>query len=404
MKILIISQHFWPETFKINDLAIELKKMGHEVSVLTGKPNYPEGKYYKGYGLFKKFKESFNDIQIYRVPIIPRGRGSKINLIINYCSFVVLSVLFVLFHRNTYNLCFVFASSPITQVYPALLHKKIFKSSTVIWLQDIWPESVSAAGNINFSILLDYLERISKYIYKRSDIILVQSRAFIPILEKKGIDKEKIIYCPNWAEDIFLLKLKKSTLDEVKEKLPKGFIVLFSGNIGEAQGFECIVKAALNTQHVNEIKWVILGNGRKSEWLRSKIVELNLQDTLYMLGRYPVEMMPYFYYHADALLISLKDNPIFSVTIPAKLQTYMAFGKPIIGSINGICAEIIEEAMCGYVSKAGDYISLANNIIKIYHMNPEDLKKLGENGKRYYNINFNKQKTVELINYTINSL
>ncbi|HOM41743.1 MAG TPA: glycosyltransferase family 4 protein [Bacteroidales bacterium] len=186
--------------------------------------------------------------------------------------------------------------------------------------------------------------------------------------------------------------------------MPKGFIVLFSGNIGEAQGFECIVKAALNTQHVNEIKWVILGNGRKSEWLRSKIVELNLQDTLYMLGRYPVEMMPYFYYHADALLISLKDNPIFSVTIPAKLQTYMAFGKPIIGSINGICAEIIEEAMCGYVSKAGDYISLANNIIKIYHMNPEDLKKLGENGKRYYNINFNKQKTVELINYTINSL
>ncbi len=398
MKILIVSQYFWPENFRINDLAVDLLKRGHEVSVLTGKPNYPQGRIYKGYGFFSHASDNYEGIKIYRVPLIPRGNGTGLKLSLNYVSFVLFSCIFILLHRKKYDVTFTFAVSPITQAYPAILHKKLFGSKACIWLQDLWPESVSAAGKINSPIVLKCLNKMVRHIYKHSDKILVQSEAFIPSVEGKGVTKKQLRYVPYWAEDLF-----SNTSNIFKEKhqhiMPDGFKVMHAGNIGEAQDFDSIIKAANITRQIPEIKWIIVGDGRKKSWVENEIIRLGLQETLFLLGRFPLEDMPSFFVHADVMLLTLKKEDIFSMTIPSKIQSYMAFGKPIAGMLNGIGAEVIRSADCGYICNAADYVSLANNVMNAYHQEKHVLSQKGENGKQFYNQHFSKDV---IINNLIN--
>lgn len=393
MKILIVSQYFWPEEFRINDLAIELTERGHEVTVLTGNPNYPKGKFYQGYG-FKFAIEKYRGIKIYRVPIIARGKASGFRLAMNYLSFAINGSLFSLFHRKKYDASFVFAISPITAVYPALFHKFLYKNKVILWVQDLWPESVNSAGKLNSSFISNCLTKMVKQIYKSSDKVLVQSEGFIQSIEGKGVTKKQLEYIPNWAEDVYSDKSKIAE-DKFSNKVPKGFNVLFAGNIGEAQDFDSIVQAAEITKKLPEIKWIIIGDGRKKSWVEFEITRLGLQETVFLLGRYPMEDMPSLFVHADLMLLSLKDEEIFSMTIPAKVQSYMAFGKPIVGMLNGIGADVIRKADCGYVGNAGDYTMLANNIIEAYQQDPNILIEKGINGKNYYNQNFSKKVIID---------
>lgn len=393
MKILIVSQYFWPEEFRINDLAIDLKKRGHEVTVLTGNPNYPSGNFYKGYGF--RFKvEDYRGIKIYRVPIISRGNASGIRLALNYLSFAFNGSIFAMFLRQKFEVSLVFAISPITAVYPALVHKFLFKSKVNLWVQDLWPESVSAAGKMNSSFATICFKKMVKQIYKSSDKVLVQSEAFIPSVTDKGVSKKQLRYVPNWAEDLFSSPSNISKL-KYKSIIPSGFKVMFAGNIGETQDFDSIIKAAQITKDIKDIKWIIVGDGRKNPWVKAEIMRLDLQDTVFLLGRYPVEEMPSFFVHADIMLLSLKDEAIFSMTIPSKVQSYLAFGKPIAGMLNGIGAEVINKADCGYIANAGDYMMLANNIIKAYNQQPDILFKKGQNGNDYYNKNFSKEVIID---------
>lgn len=393
MKILIVSQYFWPEEFRVNDLAIDLVEKGNEVTVLTGNPNYPKGKFYQGYGL-KFSTDYYHGVKIYRVPIIPRGSASSIRLALNYLSFAFNGSLFALFYRKKFDVSLVFAISPITAAFPALVHKSLYKSKVNLWVQDLWPESVSAAGKMNSSFATRYLTKMVKWIYKSSDKVLVQSESFFPSVEEKGATKKQLRYVPNWAEDLFC---NASNISETKYEdiIAKGFIVMFAGNIGEAQDFDSIIKAALLTKHVSEIKWVIVGDGRKRSWVDNEVIRLGLQQTVFLLGRYPLEDMPSFFIHADIMLLSLKDEDIFSMTIPAKVQSYMAFGKPIVGMLNGIGAKVIREADCGYIANAADYKSLANNIIHAYKQEPKILSEKGINGKNYYIQNFSKKVIID---------
>jgi len=393
MKILIVSQYFWPEEFRINDLAVDLVKRGHVV-VLTGKPNYPKGKIYEGYGFLSHTKDSYHGVEIFRVPLIPRGSGSGLRLAINYVSFILAASLFVLCHRKKYDVSFTFAISPITQAYPALLHKRIFKSKACVWVQDLWPESVTAAGKMSSNNVMKCLDRMVRNIYDRTDKVLVQSEAFIQSIHEKGVMDSKIKYMPNWAEDLYC-----DNSNVVNEKyqhlIPTGFRIMFAGNIGEAQDFESIVKAAELTKQYPEIKWVIVGDGRKKSWAEREVAQLGLQNNVVFLGRFSVEDMPNFFCHADLMLVTLKDEDIFSMTIPGKVQSYMAFGKPIVGMLNGIGAKVIQEADCGYISNAGDYISLAQNVIDSYLAKSDILNKKGNNGKLYYNQYFSKEVIID---------
>jgi len=394
MKILIVSQYFWPESFRINDLVTELVKRGHEVSVLTGKPNYPQGKLYKGYSLFSHRREEYNGAKVYRVPLVPRGNGKGFQLVVNYASYVISACTFVFFHKKRFDVSLTFAISPITQIYPALLHKKLYKSRAFLWVQDLWPESVTAAGKINSPIIIKWLTEMVKNIYKNSDGILVQSEAFIPSILQKGITGDKIKYIPNWAEDIFTKPLKGDS-EKYRSIVPEGFVVMFAGNMGEAQDFESIVNAAERTRHIHDIKWVIVGDGRKREWVETEIKKRNLSDTFFLLGWFPVEQMPYFFSLADIMLLTLKDEDIFSLTIPSKVQSYLAFGKPIASMINGIGNKVINDANCGFTADAGNFEELAENVIKAYNTPTETLTEMGKNGKTFYEKEFDKGAIID---------
>lgn len=394
MKILLVTQYFWPESFRINDLAIELVNRGHEVTVLTGKPNYPSGKFFEGYNFWGRKTEYLAGVKIIRLPIIPRGKGGGLLLALNYFSYAFIASVYAFFIRNKYDVSFTFATSPITAAFPALTYRSRRKTPTCIWVQDLWPESVAAASNVKSSFIMKLLNRMVSFIYNRCDKILISSRGFRSAIVGKYGHNAKVEYIPNWAEDLYS-DSKSIDINKYKSIVPSGFIVMFAGNIGEAQDFESILKSAELTQEYSDIKWVIVGDGRKKLWLEEEVTKRNLHN-IYLLGRYPLNEMPSFFYHADIMLMTLKDEKIFSLTVPSKLQSYMAFGKPVVTMLNGEGSQVVNDASCGLCSNASNSDELARNIIKLYQ-NRDIVDQLGRNGKEYYEKEFKKEMIVSKI-------
>ena len=393
MRILIVTQYFWPENFKINDIALALKERGHEVLILTGKPNYPNGKFTKGYTFFNKRIEFWNGIKIYRSPIIPRGKGKGIQLFVNYISFAIFASIKLLFIKNKFDKIFVYEPSPITVGIPGIVAKYKFKAPLYFWVQDLWPESISAAGGINNKSVIAVLDWLTRFIYKHSKKVLVQSKAFIPYILNQNTEKDKLVYYPNSTENYYV---ELSTDQELLKTLPKGIKLMFAGNIGEAQSFDTLLKAAsILKKELIDVKWIILGDGRMKGYVNQKIKELNLEDNFYMLGAFPSTEMPKYFSCVDALLVSLKKDPIFALTIPSKIQSYLACGKPIITSLDGEGSKIIEEANAGFTSPSEDCEGLVANIKKFLTLSNEEQKTLGQNGRAYFNIEFEREILVD---------
>lgn len=393
MRILIVTQYFWPENFKINDIALALKERGHEVLILTGKPNYPNGKFSKGYTFFNKRIEFWNGIKIYRSPIIPRGKGKGIQLFVNYISFSIFASIKLLFIKNKFDKIFVYAPSPITVGIPGIVAKYKFKAPLYFWVQDLWPESISAAGGIKNKSVIAVLDWLTRFIYKHSKKVLVQSKAFIPYILNQNTEKDKLVYYPNSTENYYK---ELSTDQELLKTLPKGIKLMFAGNIGEAQSFDTLLKAAsILKKELIDVKWIILGDGRMKGYVNQKIKELNLGDNFYLLGAFPSTEMPKYFSCADALVVSLKKDPIFALTIPSKIQSYLACGKPIITSLDGEGSKIIEEASAGFTSPSEDCEGLVANINKFLTLSNEEQKILGQNGRAYFNVEFEREILVE---------
>lgn len=397
LNILLVSQYFWPEEFRINDLADELYKKGHQITVLTGKPNYPSGKIVKGYKWWGYTQEIRNGIKIIRVPLLPRGNASGVRLVLNYFSFVVFSCLYILFHKKKYDVSLTFAVSPITQVYAALLHKFLYHSRAYLWVQDLWPESVTAAGKVQNKLVLKLLTLMVKNIYHNVDGIWIQSEAFKDSILQLGDFNDKIRYVPNWAEEIFEHHEKVDIL-KYEKIIPDGFKIMFAGNIGEAQDLMSLIDAVkLTKNHIN-IQWIIIGDGRKRKEIEDKCRQYNLNN-IHFLGRYPVSEMPNFFVHADATLVTLKDEYIFSLTIPSKIQSYMAFGKPLLTMLNGIGNVIVEEANCGLIADAANYKKLAENAIKMSILSQQELDEIGKNAYNYYRNHFSRGQVIDSMVY-----
>ena len=390
MKILLVTQYFYPENFKSNDIAFELAKRGYDVTVLTGLPNYPKGKIYKGYGIFKKRKETVNGVKIIRTLVIPRGKGGGMMLALNYISWAVIASFraFFLALNKKFDTVIVHETSPITQGFPALVIKKIQSIPIYFWVLDLWPESLQSAGGINNRYVLDFFTAVTRLVYRKSDKILISSRGFRQSILEKGDFADKLIYFPNWAEDIFSNINKSENLS--LPELPNGFRIIFAGNIGEAQDFEHVMKAALLLKENKSIKFILIGDGRKKLWVDNFINKNNLNDTVYAIGRFPIETMPYFFSKADVMLLSLKDDYIFSLTAPAKLQAYMAAKKPVVAMINGEARNLIAESGCGLSVPACDSKGLADNILELQAMHPDKLKNMGLSGFNYYKKYFTK--------------
>lgn len=393
MRILIVTQYFWPENFKINDIALALKERGHEVLILTGKPNYPNGKFSKGYTFFNKRIEFWNGIKIYRSLIIPRGQGKGIQLFVNYISFSIFASIKLLFIKNKFDKIFVYEPSPITVGIPGIVAKYKFKAPLYFWAQDLWPESISAAGGIKNKSVIAVLDWLTRFIYKHSKKVLVQSKAFIPYILNQNIEKDKLVYYPNSTENYYQ---ELNTDQELLKTLPKGIKLMFAGNIGEAQSFDTLLQAAsILKKELIDVKWIILGDGRMKDYVNQKIKELNLGDNFFLLGAFPSTEMPKYFSCADALIVSLKKDPIFALTIPSKIQSYLACGKPIITSLDGEGSKIIKEANAGFTSPSEDYDCLVANIKKFLTLSNEEQKILGQNGRAYFNIEFEREILVD---------
>lgn len=398
-RVLIISPHFHPEDFKCNEVAFELAKRGYDVTALSDIPNYPHGKFYKGYGLFRRRREVVNGVKIIRTAMIPRGNGSGLRLALNYVSFAITACIRAIFMAlfGKYDTIIVHQLSPITVGLPALIIKKLRpKTKLLFWVLDLWPESLEVAGGITNKHILGVFESIAKWCYKSSDQILMSSKGFKESICTKGNFTDKLIYFPNWADG----DLTKNSENELPT-IPAGFKIMFAGNVGEAQDFDHTLEAfkILRDKGHKDILFLIVGNGRKMEWVESYISDNNLKDIVHCLGRHPLESMSKFFASADVLYLALKDCSIFNLTCPAKLQAYMSVGKPVLAMLNGEGANIINDAQCGLSVPAGGSEKLADAIIQMKNFSLEELQTMGNNGKAYCINNFAFEKNMsKLIN------
>ena len=392
MKILIVTQYFYPEQFIINDFAVSLKDRGYDVSVLTGLPNYPSGSFSEGYSYTGPFTEFWNGIRIDRTVHFPRYNSSSLGLILNYMSFTLTSVIRAFFYRQDYDLILVFEPSPIFIGLPAILLKRKSQKKIFFWVQDLWPDTLKYVSGITNKTIINFIGKITKYIYSNCDIIMGQSSRFVSHIRSQGIDEQRLRYLPNFIENNLLGTQPNSEIEKI---LPKGFRITFAGNIGESQDFDTLLYACKIVQDKGyDIKWIVLGDGRKKSYVENKINELEIAPSFFLMGRFPKEKMPNFFHYSEALLVSLKKNPIFSLTIPSKLQGYLASGKPVIGSIDGVGQDIINEANCGFCAGAEKPEELAKSIIKFYKLDDEQRKDMGENGEKYFREKFTKEQVM----------
>ena len=400
MKILIVTQYYFPESFKSNDLSFELQKRGHEVTVLTGLPNYPEGKMYDGYGVFKNRKQEINGVKVIRSLLLLRGKGGGIRLFLNYFSFAFFASIkaFFLNFGNKYDAVIVHEPSPITQFYPALLLKKLQNAPVYFWVMDLWPESLEIAGGVKNKFILNFFKKMVITFYKNSEKILITSNGFKNSIVEKGDFENKLEYFPNWAED----SISEGDQNFPVPDLPVGFKVMFAGNVGEAQDMESIMNSALALKDHSEIKFIIVGDGRKMPFVQDFIEKNNLQKTVFTVGRFPVEAMASFFAKADVMLVSLKDDKIFNLTVPAKVQAYMSASKPIVAMLNGEGAEIIEEAKCGLAAPAGDSNKLAETILKMASLPKEELLQMGENSRNFFQANYQLSTCIDNLERILN--
>lgn len=399
MRICIFTNHFYPEDFKVNDIAFELQKEGFDVTVLTAIPDYPKGKYYDGYGLFKRRHETVNGVEVYRLPIIPRGKGGGKRLILNYISFYICLRIFVFFHKffHKYDAVFVHLTSPFFIGNAAKSLKRFQKIPMVFWTLDLWPESLISAGGITNPLIIKPQINLVRKVYQNSDKILIGSKGFEKSICEKGDFKDKLVYFPNWAET----EIEVDRSFDLKSVIPfnnitgNDFIVLFAGNLGEAQNLDAIIDTADILKENKNIKFVFVGDGRKKEHLESLVKEKHLEGTVFLTGRFPLNTMATFMQNSSALLFSLKDEPCFNLTVPSKVQFYMAQGKPILAMINGNGADLVNEAKCGFAVPAGNSENLAKKILEMYKMDTEDLNAYGINGKLYYKSYFEKKDRIK---------
>lgn len=385
MRILVVCQHYKPEPMRITDICEELVKRGNDVTALTGVPNYPMGIIYEGYRHGQRRKEVINGVKVIRSFTIGRRTGAFWR-ILNYFSYAISASIKAGKLGDQFDVVFVNQTSPVMMAWPGIRYKKKYKKKLVVYCMDLWPESLEAGGIKKGSPVYKLFHWISEKTYKQADRLLVTSRTFNKYFEEEfGMNPEEIVYLPQYAEDLF----SNLEINTDKEKTPDDeYNFVFAGNVGKAQSVETIIEAANLLKDKKNIKFHIVGNGSALEHCKEMAKEYGLTSVTFH-GRKPVEEMPKYYAMADAMLITMFDNEMISKTLPGKVQTYMAAGKPIIGAINGEARRVIKEAKCGICGPAEDGSKLAENLLEF--INSVKKKNMAFNARAFYEKNFTKE-------------
>ena len=403
MKILIVSQYFWPEYFRINDLVEELAKKNHQIDILTGYPNYPRGEIFNDFKKDRSLFNQFKGCKIYRVPVIPRKQGTNLNIAINYISFLLSSISYGLhlIRKNKYDFVFTYATSPILIALISILICKIKKAKHVIWVQDLWPNVLADLNIIKSKSLTYYIfDKLVNYIYRNSQLILCQSLEYKKKIICYSRDyKKKIIYYPSWPEDLDnydKIDLKKKDFYQFDKNY---YNILFAGNIGESQNFNFVLKV-IHENLLKKIRWLIIGEGRNYLNIKRFKKDNNLEN-LEFLGLLNFDELQYYLNTADCLLISLKYNETFKSTVPGKFQTYLKYRKPILGLIGGETSLLINKYKIGLATKKDNDLKEANEIVN--QLSTKKFKVDSINYDRLLKI-FSKKRLIKKLEYYLSEI
>ena len=372
-----------------------LKARGHEVCVLTGMPNYPDGKIFDGYSWRKKRHEEMEGIPIVRVPLFARREGRGWQMAINFLSFALSACLLApwVLRGKRFDVIFTYEVSPVTVGLPAVLMAKIHRARHFFWVLDLWPETLAATGAVKSPGVLALVGKMVRWIYRNCDRILLQSKSFVQPVLNVGAEEQQLRYFPNWAEALYQSVVPAEKAVERKEMPDSGFVVMFAGNLGAAQALDSIVEAAECLKD-RDIHWVILGDGRRRAWLESQ-VQAKCLAKVHILGSRPMQTMPTYFALADAMLVTLKDDPVMSTTIPGKVQSYLACGRPIIGALSGAGADVIHESGAGYVVPPDDVHGLARVVGEMSRLPVVERNKMGKAARDYYEQHFERDMLID---------
>ena len=352
-------------------------------------PNYPEGKYYAGYNFWGPRRESYKGIPVFRVPLLSRGKSKGLRLVLNYFSFALFACLLgPVYCQGKFDRVFVFETSPVTVAFPAILLKWIKGCPLYFWILDLWPDNLSATGAVRSPAVLALVGRMVRWIYGQCDRILISSKGFARQVVEYGYPPERILYLPNWAEDDYWQKSAPANCPQ----LPEGFRVIFAGNIGAAQGLDCLIEAADILRSHADIQWVVIGDGRDAGRLTGEVRAKGLTSNIHFLGRHVPEVVVKCFESADALLVMLRSEPAFALTVPGKIPSYLACAKPVLASLDGEGASVIAEAGAGFACPAGNAAALAAAVLRLKSLSPAERIEMGRRGYEYCLSNFNRER------------
>ena len=393
MKILVVYQHYWPEPFRIHEICEDLVRRGHQVTAVVGLPDYPTGKIPREYRWFRKRRESLNGVDVRRCFEIGR-RSTKLGLALNYVSYMLSASWKMLWIKRDYDVVYAYCTSPVLMAVPALVYRALFKTKVLLHVMDIWPACLAAMDVREGSRFYAWMKRVSRGIYRRADVLAYSSRRFRDYLRTvHRIETSAENYLPQFADDVF---------DNLPQREPSQYTELvFAGNIGRVQGVETLLKAAAILKN-EPVRFHILGNGSNYEACAALHRELRLEDKVILYGRKPLEEMPAYFAMADALLVSMRSEEYVTYTLPGKVQSYMAAGKPILGSIGGEAEDVITEAQCGLCAPSDDPEAFAQ-IVRAF-MADGNRMQMGRNARLYYDAHFAKQGIMDQLERMLSGL
>ena len=383
-RILVVTQHFWPENFRINDIVEGFLQDGLEVDVLCGLPNYPKGEWFDGYGPQGPWEEHYGSAQVFRAKEWPRKGNTSVNIFLNYASWPLYAAAALNRLPGGYDAVFCFNTSPVLMCWPAIRYARKHKIPFTNYVLDLWPENLYSVLPLSNKLLRRIAQGVSDHLYKQADRLIAMSEPLQQRLcERTGKPKSAVAAIPQYCEDFYAVPQHDAALEE---RFAGRFNLVFTGTFTPAQSLDMVLRAVLEARAAGaeNLHLLLVGDGMSRESLQTLAQELHAEDAVTFYGSVPAKEVPKFTALADALLISLSDSPDLGLTVPGKLASYMAAGKPILASMNGAGFAAVQQSGGGLVSPACDQHALAENMLRLTTMTETDRAALGAKAKEYY--------------------